>query len=337
MILRYAELSRHERIFLSMTGLRLPEFADLLGDVLPRHAAAEHRRRCRPQRKRAIGAGHPFVLCPRDQILLSVVWLRQYPTQEVLGYLFGVSDSTVLRIVSRVLPLLEASGRDTMRMPDPGKKRRRQLDALLKDTPELAVIIDSFEQRVQRPQKAPKGEPEPGQPSGKDARSVAQTPAAPGRGTDAFYSGKKKQHTLKSQVAVDEESGKFVDVAESAPGPSADLKLLAQSGLMRRLPADVGGIGDLAYLGIAALHPQGLGATPRKKPRGKERPPEDVLYNRAFSRRRIVVENSIGRLRRYQCLSQMDRHHRQQHTARVVAVAGLVNRQIDHRLRGCVC
>ena len=38
-----------------------------------------------------------------------------------------------------------------MRLPDPGRKQRRQLDDLLKETPELAVVIDSFEQRVQRP------------------------------------------------------------------------------------------------------------------------------------------------------------------------------------------
>jgi hypothetical protein len=37
-------------------------------------------------------------------------------------------------------------------MPDPGRKRRRHLADLLSDTPELAVVIDSFEQRVQRPQ-----------------------------------------------------------------------------------------------------------------------------------------------------------------------------------------
>ena len=308
--------------------------ADLLKDVLPRHAAQEHKRLCRPKRKRAIGAGHPLALCARDQILLGVVWLRQYPTQQVLGYLLGVSDSTALRVVNRVLPLLESSGRDTMRMPDPGKKRRRHLEDFLQATPGLGLIIASFEQRVQRPQASAQERGSGQHSSGHEAQT-----GAPGQGSgrDAFYSGKKKQHTIKSQVAVDEQSGKFVDVAQSAPGPSADVTLLAQSGLMGRLPVDVGGLGDLAYQGMASPHRQGLGATPRKKPRGTARPPEDVLYNRAFSRRRIVVENSIGRLRRYQAVARMDRHHRQHHTARVVAVAGLVNRQIDHRLGGCVC
>jgi hypothetical protein len=87
----------------------------------------------------------------------------------------------------------------------------------------------------------------------------------------------------------------------------------------------------LAYVGIEKLHPQGLGASPRRKPRGQPRPPEDVLYNTAFSRRRIIVENTIGRMRRYQSITQTDRNHRQLHAERVAAIAGLVNRQISTR------
>jgi len=306
MIMRYDYLHQHPTVFLKMTGLRVNEFDALIDDVLPQFVQAEHKRLERGDRQRQIGGGRGSELDERDQILLAVVWLRVYPTQEVLGYLFGVSDSTVSRIIQRVLPILEQSGRDTMRMPDPGRKRRRSLDQLLQDTPELAVVIDSFEQKVQRP-KAP------------DDR-------------DGFYSGKKKTHTIKSQVAVDEDSGAIVDVSDSVAGPTADMTLLEQSGLMERLPEGVGGLGDLAYVGMAKLHPQGLGASPRRKPRGKPRPPEDVAYNTAFSRRRIIVENTLGRLRRYQSLTQTDRQHRQNHAARVRAVAGLVNRQLAHRM-----
>ena len=56
----------------------------------------------------------------------------------------------------------------------------------------------------------------------------------------------------------------------------------------------------------------------------------DRRYNRAFARRRIKVEHAIGRLRKYQSLSQVDRHRRKLHTARVRAVAGLVNRMLGH-------
>ena len=136
---------------------------------------------------------------------------------------------------------------------------------------------------------------------------------------------------MKSQIAVDELTGEIVDVAESVPGPTADITLLEQSALLTRLPEGVGALGDLGYVGISKLHPHGQGATPRKKPRGQPRPPEDVAFNTAFAKRRIVVEHSILRLRHYQALTQTDRNHRQQHTARVIAVAGLVNRQIRHR------
>ncbi len=90
----------------------------------------------------------------------------------------------------------------------------------------------------------------------------------------------------------------------------------------------MGGIGDLAYVGIADLHPEGLGAAPRRKPRGQDRPPEDRAYNRAFSRRRIVVEHAIGRLRRFRSVAHVNRHRRKGHAARVRAVAGLVNRML---------
>jgi hypothetical protein len=306
MICRYDYLHRYPTIFLKMTGLRLNEFDQLLTDMLPRIAEADRTRLQRADRRRAPGAGRHADLTRTNQLLLTVIWLRLYPTNEVLAYLFGVSDSTVSRIIARILPLLEASGKDTMRMPDPGRKRRKSLDALLAGTPELVVIIDTFEQRVQRP------------------RVRAQA--------DRYYSGKKRQHTLKPQVAVEEESGLVCDVADSVPGPTADLTVLRSSQLLSRLGEGVGAIGDLAYVGIGEEHPQGLGACPRRKPRGKDRPPEDIAFNRAFSRRRIKVEHTIGRMRRYQSLSQTDRHHRCKHSLRTRAVAGLVNRQIRSRL-----
>ena len=302
MIARLDSLKAHPSVFRHLTGLTVPAFDALAADVVPAVEVAHRQSLDRPDRERAIGAGGAFGLTTADQVLLTVVWLRQYPTQEVLGFLFGVSDSTALRAVRRCLPAPEQAGKDTMRMPDPGPGRRKKLPALLADTPGLAVVIDTFEQRTHRPKRRQR----------------------------AYYSGKKKAHTLKSRVGVDEESGRVVDVSDSVPGPWADIKLLKKSRLLRRLPAGVGGIGDLAYVGIADLHPKGLGAAPRRKPRGQDRPPEDRKYNRAFSRRRIVVEHTIGRLRRFRCVSHVNRHPRKGHAARVRAVAGLVNRMLPN-------
>ncbi len=312
MILRYTNLQRYPRVFLAVTGLKLPEFASLLNDVLPLYAEAEqkrHLKQCRlPQaeRQRAPGGGHPFTLAVRDQLLLTLVWLRIYPTHEVLGFLFGVSDSTVSRLVHRWLPLVALAGRDQMRGVDPGRKHRRTLEQVLCEVPQLTALIDSFEQRVQRPMD-PKEQRE-------------------------HYSGKKKAHTLKTQVVVQPDTGLFMDVGQSVRGPTNDHTLVGESGVKGRLPQDTVLGGDLGYVGEVKEEGDMEVVTPRRKPRGKERPVEDVLYNKAFAQVRVKVEHSIGRARRYQALSQQDRHHRELVTERGQAVAGLVNRQITTRL-----
>ena len=301
MIARLANLRKHPAVFGHLTGLTVAAFDELTAEVVPAVEAAHRKTLDRPDRQRAIGGGDDFDLATADQVLLAVIWLRQYPTNETRGFLFGVSDSTASRARARCLPALERAGKDTMRMPDPGAAGRKRLPALLADTPGLAVVVDSFEQRTQRPKRRQR----------------------------AYYSGKKKAHTLKSQVAVDEESGRFVDVSDSVPGRWADIKLLRASRVLRRLPEGVGALGDLGYVGIGALHASG--ACPRRKPRGKPRPAEDVRYNRAFGRRRIVVEHAIGRLRRSRAVADVNRHRRAGHAMRVRAIAGLVNRMLDHR------
>ena len=110
------------------------------------------------------------------------------------------------------------------------------------------------------------------------------------------------------------------------------MTLLKDSQLLERLPDEMAACGDRGYQGIAKLRKNGF--SPRKKPWGKDKPlpQDDKDYNRAFSQHRIIVENSINRLRRYQALKQTDRQHRKDHEARVVAVAGLVNRQLASRM-----
>jgi hypothetical protein len=304
MTLHYYHLKRYAPVFLSMTGLRVGEFDRLAQEVLPEFEAAEGQRLARPTRQRALGGGEKPHLESRDQLLLTVIWLRQYPTHDVLGFFFGVSQPTVGRYIQRMLPILEQSGRDSMKGDDPGRKRRRSLAALLEDVPDLARVVDSFEQQVQRP------------------KVVAER--------DGWYSGKKKMHTVKSQIVVESESGWIRDIADSVKGRVSDIKLLEESRVLDDLPDRTGMMGDAAYQGIAKLHP--LGRSPYKKPIRGELTPQMVAYNHAFSQRRIIVETIINRLRRYQSLTQMDRHHRLNHTARVGAVAGLVNRQLRHRM-----
>jgi DDE superfamily endonuclease len=304
-MITYFQLCQYPSVLLKMTGLRLGEWETLLNEVVPRFAEAEEVRLTRTERQRDPGGGDKPALAAREQILLTVIWLRLYPTHDVLGFLFGISQPTVGRYLQHVLPILEQMGRDTMRLPDPGRKRRCNLPELLRDVAEIHVVVDTFEQSIQRPKQASE--------------------------RNAYYSGKKRSHTLKSQVMVQGETGYIANVADSVPGRCADITRLKQSGILSCLPEGVGCLCDSAYQGIAKLHP--LGRSPFKR-LGGQAPPlteEQLAYNRAFASQRIVVENTLCRMRCFQCLSQRDRQHRSGHTARVCAVAGLVNRCFQAR------
>ncbi len=239
MIGRLDALGRHPAVFGALTGLSVPVFDALTEDVLPLLAVADVARLDRPDRERAIGGGRKCRLGPADQVLLAV-GLRVYPTDLVLAFLFGVSESAARRTRRRVVPVLAEAGRDGMRMPAPGRGKRKDLAALTADTPGLGVLVDSFEQPTHRPT----------------------------RGQKRYYSGKRRRHTLKTQLAVDEGTGMVADVSGSVPGPTADLKLLKRSKVLGKVKRGVTVVGDLAYVGADKLKAGVVVGTPRRKPRG---------------------------------------------------------------------
>lgn len=142
-MIRYAPLSHHPEVFHALTGLTVSAFDGLLEAVLPNYLDFEHKRLNRPGRRRAVGAGHPFTLSAPDQVLLGMIWLHHHPSDKVLGYLFGISDTTALRVRQRVLPVLKHVGRDTTPRPGP---HRSQLNDLLREAPGLALFMNVAEQ-----------------------------------------------------------------------------------------------------------------------------------------------------------------------------------------------
>jgi hypothetical protein len=299
MIFQYAILKNHPTIFRAVTGLSLSEFDEYVEPLIIELAQQEKQALDRRQRQRAVGGGRRHELDWREQFLLSLIWLKLYPTYEVLGYFFHISDSSAHRIVVRCLPVLAATGRRELQRSQrhAGQKRGYHLEAIFDQVPGLAVIVDAFEQAIEKPRQ----------------RQEA----------DGYYSGKKQHHTLKSQVTVDAYTGEVLDVAESEPGRSQDKGYFNRSGTPDRLPPETAFLADLGYPGLAKELP--LAAIPRKKPRAQPRPEADKAFNKLFASIRIVVEHTIARLRSYQALAVRDRHHRHHHTSRVLAVSGLVN------------
>jgi len=304
-MLTYEKLTKKPTAFKSMVGLTVEEFDQLYQDLIPAHQTAEIRRLSRPNRKRAIGAGHKYGLPFRDRLLMTVIHLRLYPTREVLGFLFGVDKGTASRNVRRVMPLLEALGRDTFGWPQSDQRQHTPLDKIVGACPDLLAIVDATEQRIERPQD-----------------QVVQK---------AHYSGKKKAHTRKVQIVVNEQ-GYIRDVSDSVPGSHHDRKLLPETKVYDQLPLHIPMMGDSGYQGAQKDREAILFELPYRASRWHPLTAGEKAYNRVFSQIRIIVENTIAKLKVFRALSDRYRDALNHYNATFVAVAGLVNRRLAQTL-----
>ena len=80
---------------------------------------------------------------------------------------------------------------------------------------------------------------------------------------------------------------------------------------------------DLGYFGLKEIGCRLF--TPFKKPKGGIREPLQKQINREISRRRIVVEHVIGRLKRFKIVSDRYRNRRRRYGLRMNLIAGVLN------------
>jgi transposase len=142
-----------------------------------------------------------------------------------------------------------------------------------------------------------------------------------------FYSGKKKSHTLKSQILIDQRTGQILATA-FASGKTTDINLLRQSRI--RLACHIKGVGDSGYQGLYRLFV--LSQTPHKKPPKGELTPQQKRDNRQLSRLRLKVEHLFCRLKVFKILCYRYRNHRQRFALRCNLIAALVNRDLPKHL-----
>lgn len=164
-------------------------------------------------------------------------------------------------------------------------------------TPEEAenLILDCTEQPVQRPQRKQR----------------------------CWYSGKKKRHTVKNEVAVDGESGKILAVSDDAPGRVHDIEVRRRG---PPLPKNAHAYADSGYQGYQKDHPDI--DIPYKSSKKKPLSKDERQYNHALSRFRVRGEHAIGRLKRFRILSDRYRYPRAGHAVKFSIVAGIANLMI---------
>jgi hypothetical protein len=303
-MITYANLSRNRQVFKSLSGVTVDEFHHLFDELEPMWAEAAEKRLARPDRQRAMGGGRKPELPLLEQLLLTLVWLRLYLTTEALGFLFGVHKSTVSRYTRALLPLLRQVGEGTLGWPEP-PARGQNLTQACQAHPDLFALVDATEQPVQRPQD-----------------HEAQK---------AHYSGKKKRHTRKIQVIINE-WGQVRDVSASSPGAVHDLEHFRQSGAAATIPKEVVAGGDAGYQGLHNELPDHSVLTPFKKSKHHPLCDEEKLLNQEFSALRITVENTICQFKHFHALADRFRHALDRLDDVFRAVLAIVNPRIQKRI-----
>src|SRR4030043_2203091 len=225
-MLNYGVLSKNPSHFRNFSGLQLQEFETLNSKIEEKYLAYEQKRLAREDRKRAVGACPPFTLSLKDRLLMLLLYYHMYPSSTLLGYLFCLSQTGVLKDIRKLEPLV----REILPLPRKqyDKVRRLQsIDEIEAMFPGFKAFLDATEQEIPRPKNK--------------------------RKRKTHYSGKRKKHTVKTQLTVNKQ-GLIVHKTSHVRGSMHDYTLYKHSHphLPDRVCLDL----DLGYLGIKADYPQ---------------------------------------------------------------------------------
>jgi Helix-turn-helix of DDE superfamily endonuclease/DDE superfamily endonuclease len=198
-MLSYEKLKDKPREFLAATGLTLAEFERLL----PAFQAAyentyppEFTYEGKARQRRAGGGAKGTLPCFEDKLVFILVYQKTNPLQVMHGLQFELSQAQAHYWIHRLLPVLRHALRNMGQAPERDAHRVETSALALAGAPNLAV--DGTERRRQRP------------------RDAAQQ--------KALYSGKKKTHTDKNILLVNEQTGKVVYLGPTLPGKTHDKK-----------------------------------------------------------------------------------------------------------------
>lgn len=187
------------RLAKAATGLTASEFAALAYDfgalwekTLRRRTAAGTARQRQP------GGGRKGQLSdPRLKLGFILFYFRVYPTQDVLGLFFGLSQPQVCDWIHRLTLLLQSALGRELHLPT---RQPARLHQVLARCPDLAFLLDGTERPARRPQTEP-----------------AQR---------EHYSGRRQTHTVQNVLIV---AGRKVHaLSATRPGRVHDKKMAAQ-------------------------------------------------------------------------------------------------------------
>lgn len=268
-MLTYKQLQDHPRELLAATGLTAEEFERLMPAFLAAYATQYPvaRTRAGKPRQRQAGGGAKGVLDqPEDRLLFILVYLKTNPLQTMHGLQFGLSQPQANYWIHHLLPVVQTALHELGLMPERDSSQVAANAMAQEGTPDLA--LDGTERRRQRP----------------------QDPTA----QKEHYSGKKKTHTDKNIVLINESTDKVVYLGPTENGAKHDKKAADEVNIT--YPSNATLDQDTGFQGYAPADV--LVRQPKKKPRHRELSAADKFLNQIISSVRIEVEHVIAGIKR---------------------------------------
>jgi hypothetical protein len=152
-MLSYDRLQHSPRALRTFTGLDKDEFEQLLipfaqawETYVSTHQNPEH------VRKRRFGGGRKARLRSiEDKLLFILFYFKIYPLQEVIAFLFDMSQGRANEWMHKLATVLQLALGDAMSLPE---RHPQNLEQVLALCVSVDVIIDGTERRTRRPTDA---------------------------------------------------------------------------------------------------------------------------------------------------------------------------------------
>lgn len=142
-----------------------------------------------------------------------------------------------------------------------------------------------------------------------------------------YYSGKKKKHTLKSQIVINKDTKEII-CTDFAKGITHDFKLFKSSNV--KISHSIQTITDTGYQGIKKLHQ--CSYLPKKRSKKKPLTKSDKSNNKYISSIRIIVENIICKLKVFKILSYQYRNRRKCFSLMFNLITGIYNYELNSNI-----
>jgi len=269
---------KSDRVLKALTGLNVVEFENLT--LIFQEQLNKERVKVRKKKEmiRNEGGGRTHTLQGSESKLMFILfYMKCYPTYDLAGLLFDVDRAQPFRWVKEFLHILEKSLGKTLSLP---KRQIRSLKEFFELFPEVKeVIIDGTERPIQRPKNKEKQK--------------------------EHYSGKKKKHTKKN-IVVATKKKRILILTPTEPGKEHDYTILKKTKIPNKIPEQIRVFVDLGFKGIQNDYDLNI-RIPHKKPRTKELTKTQKKINKAISRVRVKVENTLSGIKRYRCITDVCR------------------------------